>query len=184
MEASSPGVEEAREEIARLRSTIEEMERARGEAGDASGGCVDVAGRGGRNDEGEGEEGEGERRDEDEDEGLAAEGRRRVIAERDGLRAELGEEKRKSAVRVAGLETQLADKEVRLHSFSPPPPRPASISAPFRTGVTLVDVYLFRSWLRCWDGCARTYVDEGSVASLLRGKIGVDYWQLLPLAKG
>lgn len=102
VKAPSPGVEEAREEIARLRNTIEEMERARDEAG-VSGGCVDAGGgRGGRDDE----EGGGDE-EEDRDEGVAA--------ERDGLRAELGEEKRKSAVRVAGLETQLADKEVRLN---------------------------------------------------------------------
>eukprot|EP00903_Cladosiphon_okamuranus_P008831 g8457.t2 len=100
-EPESPGVEEAREEIARLRKTIEEMKLTRDEV-DVSG--SDADGRGGRDERDQGEE-------QDRGEGDEAEGRHQLIKERDSLRAELGEEKRKSAVRVAGLETQLADKE-------------------------------------------------------------------------
>ena len=126
-------MEEAREEIARLRKTIEEMERAREEVGVS--GCGGD-GRGGRNEE---DEGEGEGRDE----GEVAEGRRQLIEERDRLRAEVGEEKRKSALRVAGLETQLADKEVRLHAAHPASmyPHPGVLSRRRRATSVMVSIF-------------------------------------------
>lgn len=112
----SPSVQEAREEIIRLKKTIEELERAREE--------VDAAqGRAQCNDKQEGEREE------------LGEARRPVFEERDSLRAELGEEKQKAAARVAGLEMQLADKEVRILPNQPtnatPPPLP---SAPMLRG--------------------------------------------------
>lgn len=135
-EPPPPAAEEAREEIARLRKAIEEMERA-GEEARVSGGGGGGDGRGGRSEEEEGE-------DEGRDEGESAEGRRQIMEERDSLRAELGEEKRKSAVRVAGLETQLADKEVRLRFLRPvlasihtPRPHPA-VTSRGRRGFSVV----------------------------------------------
>lgn len=90
----SPSVEEAQEEILRLRKTIEDLERTAEE--------INVA------------RGRAKRDDQEEQGDEMGEVRRQVSEERDSLRAELGEEKQKAAARVAGLEMQLADKEVRI----------------------------------------------------------------------
>lgn len=112
----SSSVRESREEILCLRKTIEELERAREEV-DLPRSRVER----GDQEEGKGDETGGE---------TMKEATREVFEERDSLRAELGEEKQKAAARVAGLEMQLADQEVRIlpnqqtDAATPPPPPP------------------------------------------------------------
>lgn len=95
MEKKESEKDKREEEIIRLQNTIEELERAREEV-DVAQGRIQLDNK---------EEGESEELEE---------ARRPVLEERDNLRAELGEEKQKAATRVAGLEMQLADKEVRI----------------------------------------------------------------------
>lgn len=103
--------EETEEEIARLRAVIEEMKRAGDEVGVARGSAGGVSSHDGKDPDDGGsdeEEGDGSRRH---GEGRAST-KQQIMAERDSLRAELASEKEQAAVRAAGLETQLADKEV------------------------------------------------------------------------
>lgn len=108
---NKPNNEEKEKEIARLRGVIEEMKLARDEAGverSSAGGVPSRDGRGPDDGGSDEEEGDGVRRH---GEGGAST-KQQIIAERDSLRAELASEKEQAAVRAAGLETQLADKEV------------------------------------------------------------------------
>lgn len=105
---------EAREEISRLHKTIAELEGAlKVNGGDGGGG--DGGGSGGRwagrgtdfianGDEDGAEGGDGE----------TAETTEEVIVERNRLRKELRQARKEAATRAAGLEMQLADKEVRV----------------------------------------------------------------------
>lgn len=112
---------EAREEISRLHKTIEELEDAL-KANSGSGGDGESGGGGGR--------GEGRGTDHDKDrsgdqdgageaDGETAETTKEVIEERGRLRTDLRQARKEAATRAAGLEMQLADKEVRVPPLAP-----------------------------------------------------------------
>lgn len=110
---------EARQEIKRLRNIIDdlELERKVSSPGGGTGGgsgtddndCGEAQGH--RNRVGDAD---GEAQDAGGEEGKTLKATKGVVEERNRLRAELQQAREDAAVRTAGLETQLADKEVRL----------------------------------------------------------------------